>query len=85
MSNEILHPAAHQCLQALSAALKQFGIYAFDDKGPGEVMGIGGLVRDFRRLDVGSAALALCQLATAKDHDGRGLPLACTLVGEMEY
>jgi hypothetical protein len=73
-----------ECLTELGIALKRFGTYSFDDKGPSEVMDIDSLLEKFRAMPVEKAAEVLVELAASREHDGRGMWLASTLVGEME-
>jgi len=75
---------AEECLDEISAAVKQFGTYSYDDKGPGEVMGVDKLVRKFRELDVKAAAHSLRILGNSPRQDGRGERLASCIIGEME-
>ena len=73
-----------ECLTELGLALKLFGTYSFDDKGPHEVMDIAALGEKFRAAPAEKAAEVLVELAASPEHDGRGNWLASTLVGEME-
>ena len=73
-----------ECLTELGLALKQFGTYSFDDKGPHEVMYIDPLLAKFRVLPATEAARVLVELSESPEHSGRGNYLASTLVGEME-
>jgi hypothetical protein len=73
-----------ECLTALGDALKQFGEYAFDDKGPHEVMDTDALVLSFRKLPAVEAAKVLLEISNSKKYKGRGSYLASSLVGEMQ-
>lgn len=75
---------AEECLDEIAAAVKQFGTYSYDDKGPGEVMEVYELVRKFRVLDVKAAAHSLRILGNSPRLDGRGERLASCIIGEME-
>lgn len=71
-------------LGTLGTALKTFGTYAFDDKGPNEVMEISDCVDDLRKLTPTEAALVLIEVATSKKHKGRGLQVAMSIVLELQ-
>ena len=43
-----MNELTNECLTELGVALKRFGTYSFDDKGPGEVMDIDRLVGKLR-------------------------------------
>ena len=73
-----------ECLTELGLALKLFGTYSFDDKGPHEVMDIDSLGEKFRAMPAEKAAEVLVELAASQEHDRRGNWLASVLVGEME-
>lgn len=83
---EALHPLTRKLLAELAAALRKFGNYSFDDKGPAEVMDIAPLVNDLRGLPAAEAAQVLRELALSRA-SGRDRPrsLATHLVGEMEH
>ena|SRR3972149_5411325 len=72
------------CLKELGLALKRFGTYQFDDKGPGEVMNMNILLTMFRAVDAKTAGEALIKLSQVKKYEGRGESLASALVGDME-
>ncbi len=73
-----------ECLTELGVALKQFGTYSFDDKGPYEVMDVESLARKLRVMPVAEATTVLLELAASPEHKGRGNSLASTLVGELD-
>lgn len=56
-------PTAAQVLDAVLAALRQFGQHTFTDKGPQETMDIGGLAERLRRAEASEAARVLRELA----------------------
>ena len=56
---------------ALKTALKEFGTYSFDDKGPYEVMEIEPLEKRLREFSPQDAATGLCQLAAKGDREER--------------
>lgn len=68
-----------QALSDLGVALKSFGTYSFDDKGPNEVMDLTPLVQMLRKMTPEEAGKSLCELASSGKHKGRGLYLAETL------
>jgi hypothetical protein len=74
----------NECLTELGVALKRFGTYSFDDKGPYEVMDIDPLLRKLRVMPVAEATAVLLELAASREHEGRGNSLAHALVGELE-
>jgi hypothetical protein len=73
-----------ECLTELDVALKRFGTYSFDDKGPYEVMDVESLARKLRVMPVAEATTVLLELAASPEHKGRGNSLASVLVGELE-
>lgn len=73
-----------ECLAELGVALKRFGTYSFDDKGPSGVMDIDLLVEKLRVLPVVEATAVLLELASCNEYDGRSNELACELVAELE-
>jgi hypothetical protein len=57
----------------VKAALRQFGTYTFEDRGPGEVMDMASLVNDLKTLHPGDAADVLCAvLAGAEKNKKHG-------------
>ena len=79
-----MNELTNECLTELGVALKRFGTYSFDDKGPSEVMDIDRLVGKLRVMPVAEATTVLLELAASPEHKGRGNSLASTLVGELE-
>jgi len=73
-----------ECLTELGVALKRFGTYSFDDKGPYEVMDVESLARKLRVMPVAEATTVLLELAASTEHEGRGNSLASVLVGELD-
>lgn len=73
-----------ECLTELGVALKRFGTYSFDDKGPYEVMDVESLAQKLRVMPVAEATTVLLELASCNEYDGRSNELACALVGELE-
>lgn len=73
-----------ECLTELGLALKRFGTYEYDDKGPHEVMHLSPLISKFRELPVTEAAEVLLELAASPKYDERGSALAETLLAYME-
>lgn len=71
-------------LSELGIALKQFGTYSFDDKGPSEVMDIPDLARKLRCLDSDVAAKIIIEVSKSKKYKGRGYTVAQTLVQYLE-
>jgi hypothetical protein len=79
-----MNELTNECLTELGVALKRFGTYSFDDKGPSEVMDIDRLVGKLRVMPVAEATTVLLELASCNEYDGRSNELACALVGELE-
>jgi hypothetical protein len=73
-----------ECLTELGLALKRFGTYSFDDKGPHEVMHLPSLLDKFRELSATEAAEVLRELAASPKYSNRGSYLAETLLAYME-
>ncbi len=78
--NEIVKNA----LDELQKAIKRFGEYSFDDKGPNEVMNIGPIVRNIKTLSTEDMIDALITIGSSDVCEGRGFYLASCLVGDME-
>jgi hypothetical protein len=72
------------CLTELEVALKLFGTYVFDDKGPCEVLDIDSMSLKFRTLPAILAAEILLELLESPDHEGRGRDLASAIVYKMD-
>lgn len=79
-----MNELAQQIIEELGVALKEFGSYSFDDKGPNEVMDISALVAELRVLTPTDAAMTLIEVATCKKHKGRGLQVAMSLVTDLQ-
>lgn len=74
---------AARIINELGVALKQFGTYAFDDKGPHEVMGFE-MTAELRKLPAAEAAAVLTMVATSKKYKGRGLQVASCIVCDLQ-
>ena len=79
-----MNELTNECLTELGVALKRFGTYSFDDKGPGEVMDIDRLVGKLRVMPVAEATSVLLELASCNEYDGRSNELACELAAELD-
>lgn len=79
-----MHDLSISIIGQLGLALKNFGTYSFDDKGPNEVMSIDDIVDDLRKLSPTDAAMVLIEVATSKKHKGRGLQVASTIVCDLQ-
>ena len=77
---------ANTILAAAQSALKQFGTYTFDDKGPHEVMELDQFVEVLRKMPANEAAEAIRTVASGATLGGatRSARLASALIGEME-
>ncbi len=73
-----------ECLSELGLALKRFGTYQYDDKGPHEVMELEPLIAKFQELSAIKAAEVLLEIAASPKYDNRGSYLAQTLLSFME-
>jgi len=73
-----------RCITELGLALKQFGTYSFDDKGPGEVLDITGLVKSFKNLPAKDAGDTLLALYASPKYDGRPKSLVESLLVDMQ-
>ena len=74
---------AREILKDLDKALKDFGTYTFDDKGPHEVMFIDDFTSRLKALPYKEAAEVL-KLVGEGRKDTRGETLRDTLVGSMD-
>ena len=77
-------PIVTEALADIGDALKKFGTYQFDDKGPNEVMDMDHLLVGLMNLPVAEAAEAIHAIAKSKKHGGRGLQLASALVVDLQ-
>jgi hypothetical protein len=78
------NPLTVECIDKIGAALKMFGSYSFDDKGPNEVMDIDELETKFRALPAAEAAAVLLEVNASKKHSGRGNYLVSELCIAMQ-
>lgn len=58
---------AQDILTELDEALKEFGTYSFDDKGPEEVMNLDGIVNTLNAMDVKEVVDILETVSAASD------------------
>jgi hypothetical protein len=75
---------AENAVKAMKAALKQFGTYTYDDKGPQEVMDIYEQANVFKAAGVEEAAAAFHDLVDSKKDAGRRAVLASAILGELQ-
>lgn len=73
-----------RCLSELGQALKRFGTYSFDDKGPVEVMDLEELIDEIRQLPVEDAVAVLQTLDASEEYEGRASTLASELIAGMQ-
>jgi len=71
-------------IKELGEALKLFGTYSFDDKGPHEVMSITPFVNELRAMPAVDAAATIIEIAKVKKHGGRALQVAENLVHGLD-
>lgn len=71
-----------QILDELQSALKEFGTYSFDDKGPDEVMNLLPIITELKSLTAKQAGLILKEVASSKNE--RGKRLAESLVSDLD-
>jgi hypothetical protein len=79
-----MHTLSTRIIKELGEALKMFGSYTFDDKGPQEVMGINELCEELRKLPAKEACDILVEVATCKKHKGRGLSVAMSIACDLQ-
>ncbi len=85
---DIIHP--HQALltemqAALKVALRQFGEYQFDDKGPWEVIELEPYAKKLRTLSAYDAADVIRRISQFTKHGAhRGVRLASALLEELQ-
>lgn len=58
-----------EILEKLDEALKKFGTYSFDDKGPDEVMDIDSIVKQLKILTPEQAGSILKEVSSSKSYD----------------
>jgi hypothetical protein len=73
-----------ECLSELGLALKRFGTYQYDDKGPHEVMDLEPLIAKFQKLSAAEAVEVLREIAESPKYNNRGSILTETLLAYME-
>lgn len=71
-----MHLFSEKILNELTYALKRFGEYPFDDKGPGEVMDISYIAALLRSQTPQQAGDILAEVSKANAHDGRSETVA---------
>ena len=71
-------------LSALKVALKKYGTYQFDDKGPSEVIDVDSLVAEVRELSSKDAAEAIKLIVEGHKDCDRGATLARSILGELQ-
>lgn len=79
-----MEPLTLAILEELKIALKSFGTYTFDDKGPMEVMGMKGHAISLRDMPAEGAAMVIFELARSKKHSGRPMAVASDLVSMLD-
>jgi hypothetical protein len=79
-----MHPVTEECLEKMTEALKRFGTYSYDDKGPNEVMDIPNLVAQIRALPVEEAGEVLLEIANSPTKKLRGAPLASAILMDLQ-
>lgn len=73
-----------EILDKLRAALKKFGEYSFDDRGPSEVMDVDAILAELAHMPAASAGRVLLEVSAEHVTGGRGLALATYLVSRLE-
>lgn len=68
-------------IHRLNVALRSFGAYSFDDKGPREVMDISAIVEALNAMPVEEAIKSMEETC---NHSGRGMNLVGTLLVDMQ-
>lgn len=75
---------AKLALSALKVALKKYGTYQFDDKGPREVMDVDSLVAEVREFSSKDAAEAITLIVEGYKKDNRGETLARSILINLQ-
>ena len=65
-TNQKIEALATRCVAEIKEAVRQFGSYSYNDKGPTEVMDVDSLVAELRQLAPADAASVLRVVANAK-------------------
>ena len=73
-----------QCKNDVGEALRLFGAYSFDDKGPHEVMGVSEIIEKFLAMDPVDADETLQELAIQPDYEGRCEHLVSAILIDMQ-
>lgn len=79
-----MHTVAQDFINQLDNSLSRFGTYAFDDKGPNEVLDIHSMVKKLRALKVDDVATILTEISESSVNQARCRILASALVVNME-
>lgn len=73
-----------QILEEMATAIKRFGTYTFDDKGPREVMNVQSIAKKIKAMPKERAARFLKEMIDAEGYEGRNVELANVLAGNCE-
>jgi hypothetical protein len=76
--------AIDRYVKQIRDALKMFGTYTYDDKGPNEVMDVHVIERELRAMSAEDAASVLRGVCHAAKQKGRGLHLATTMAVHLQ-
>lgn len=79
-----INPISLSIIGKIDDALKQFGSYTFDDKGPYEVMDIGSIVYALKQKEVEEISTILSQILDNYENKKRSSSLVSTIIGELD-
>ena len=74
------HPFVEKLLKEVKQAIKEFGTYSFDDKGPEEVMNVSPLIREFKSLNLQDKK----QVVKNLKKNNRGNSVLICILGDLE-
>lgn len=76
---------AADIIAKLDAAIKKFGTYSYDDKGPDEVMNIDAIMKVLQVRPIAEIGRILSEVLDAYPVYGRASRLVNCLIGEFDY
>lgn len=80
MKNKNQHPLTKRILTEIKEAIREFGTYAFDDKGPSEVMNTSPLINEFKKLPMNEKLQVVEELKSSD----RATQVLIECVGSLE-
>lgn len=81
----IIGAEAAELIEKIDAAIKRFGTYSYDDKGPYEVMNMKEIMTGLQSKPVKEIGKILSEVLDAYPVYGRAHSFVCCVIGELDY